>query len=207
MKLIDLTGQRFGKRLVLGRSPRQLGEHDSFWICQCDCGHKDRAGASALKSGKGRCGKCRRMTHGQASRGRESPEYSSWRAMMERCYNSKHEAYERYAGRGIVVCERWHSVLNFMADMPPRPSGFTLERKDNSGNYEPGNCEWATRKTQARNRRNNKLLTWRGHTQPVSVWAEELGLEPDTLSIRLRKGWSIQRAMTEPLHQEKRRYQ
>jgi hypothetical protein len=99
--------------------------------------------------------------HGQAGNHRTgrkaSPEYSSWNAMMARCYLPKHTKYAEYGGRGITVAERWHSFENFLADMGPRPEGTTLDRWPNpAGNYEPGNVRWATPKQQRDNRRDDQ---------------------------------------------------
>jgi hypothetical protein len=119
--------------------------------------------------------------------------------MKCRCYNPKDINYLRYGGRGITVCDRWRdSFTNFLADMGECPKRLTLDRIDNDGNYEAGNCRWATPKQQQRNKRYNLVLTHNGRTQCLKAWAEETGLNYNTLHGRLRNGWSVSEALTTP---------
>jgi hypothetical protein len=90
---------------------------------------------------------------------RQSPEYVAWMHMRARCLKSNHPSYHRYGGRGITICDRWDNFANFVADMGPRPAGLEIDRINNDGNYEPGNCRWATRKQQMRNTSANRLIT------------------------------------------------
>lgn len=93
--------------------------------------------------------------HGEA---RKTQRWAAWRSMRERCLNPTHHAWKSYGGRGIIICERWNDYINFAADMGPHPGkGWSLDRIDNNGNYEPGNCRWATNKMQGRNTRVTKL--------------------------------------------------
>lgn len=128
----------------------------------------------------------------------ESSTHAIWRGMLSRCSNPKSKDFARYGGRGISVFERWLSFANFLADMGERPAGLTLERRDGAGNYGPSNCEWATPKQQARNRRNNVFITHGTTTATVAEWAERTGLERKTLEYRIRAGWSAERALTTP---------
>ena len=123
--------------------------------------------------------------------------------MKARCVVPSASGYENYGGRGIVVCDRWlNSFENFLADMGERPSkAHSIDRyPDNDGNYEPSNCRWATRKQQTRNTRANRRISFCGETLCVAEWAERVGIHCDTIYDRLKLGWSIDRALTEPVH-------
>lgn len=119
--------------------------------------------------------------------------------MLARCDNPKNPAYPRYGGRGITVCDRWRTFEGFLADMGERPAGKSIERINNDGNYEPGNCRWATAKEQNLNTRSNRLVTIDGETRPLAEWAELRGLLVGTVYDRLYRGWNIERAINTPL--------
>ncbi len=127
-----------------------------------------------------------------------TPEYRAWQTMRLRCTVPTNPAYARYGGRGIRVCERWlHSVEAFLEDMGPKPSpAHELDRRDNDGHYEPGNCRWVLRKVNDRNRRSNRLLEFGGEALPIAEWCERLGLRRDTVWKRLATGWPAEDALT-----------
>jgi hypothetical protein len=133
-------------------------------------------------------------THGLSG----TPVYLAWCAMRNRCDRAKDKSYAYYGGRGIKVSDRWQSFENFIADMGERPEGMTIERVDSNGNYEPGNCRWASRTEQAHNKRNNVHLTANGKTQTMMEWAHELGVSHTAIVYRLKAGWPVERALTEP---------
>ncbi len=135
-------------------------------------------------------------THGHTRGYKVTLTWRSWRQMRQRVLNPNYGPYKNYGGRGIKICPAWDSYEQFLSDLGPRPPGTTLERKDNNGNYEPGNCVWATPKTQAYNRRTNLWLTFKGRTQTLVQWASELGMKKNTLSRRLKAGWSVEEALT-----------
>lgn len=126
---------------------------------------------------------------------REDSTYITWSHMKQRCINRRDPSYVRYGGRGITVCERWLSFENFITDMGWKPEGLTLERLDNMGNYELSNCKWATIIDQANNRRSNTNLTLNDVTKTIAQWASYLDINPQTISTRLRRGWSVERAL------------
>lgn len=116
--------------------------------------------------------------------------------MTERTRNPLSSQYQNYGGRGIGVCLRWRSFENFAADMGSTfDEALTLERRNVDGDYSPENCYWATVKEQTRNRRNNHVVEWRGRRMVVTDWAELLSLKPNTVIYRLRRGWSVERAL------------
>ena len=122
--------------------------------------------------------------------------------MLSRCYNPSVERYPIYGGRGIKVCERWRGENGyeaFRADMGMRPPGHSIERIDSDGDYTPENCKWATAKQQANNTSRNRRLTCKGRTQNLCEWAREIGIKPLTIHQRLKAGWSVEKALTQPL--------
>lgn len=122
--------------------------------------------------------------------------------MRARCTCPTHHAYASYGGRGISVCDRWSEYLSFLADMGRRPSPqHSIDRIDNNGNYEPGNCRWATASEQRNNCRQNHVLEFNGRRMTMKQWADVVGLRLGTISERLRRGWSVEDALTKPLQQ------
>jgi len=198
MKLIDLTGQTFSLLTVIQREENSKHGH-SMWKCRCVCGNETIVlGSNLVRSHTTSCGcfslksrSLRSTTHGMT----DSKEYSVWNEMNQRCSNPKSSAYYKYGSRGIKVCERWKNFENFIADMGMRPADKpTIERVNNNGNYEPGNCIWATRKTNTRNRRCTLWVTLRGEMKTLAEWCEILGAEYCKTQTRISRGWNPERA-------------
>jgi hypothetical protein len=119
--------------------------------------------------------------------------------MLKRCRNEAHKFWRHYGGRGITVCDRWLKFENFLADMGERPKGKTLDRIDNDGNYHHGNCRWATAEQQSQNRRTAVVLEFRGKRLPITEWCRSKSLSRNVVYLRLRRGWSAERALTTPV--------
>lgn len=154
---IDLTGRTFGRLVALHAVPGKRLR----WLCLCNCGVEKLIEGSSLRSGRTEsCGCLHVEVSAEASRThglRKTPTYFAWVNMRNRCERSTNEHYDRYGGRGIVVCERWKKFENFLADMGLKPAGLTLDRVNNDGNYEPGNVQWASRSEQAQNRSSSSV--------------------------------------------------
>jgi hypothetical protein len=184
-KRIELTGCIFGALKVLsyaGKAP----DRGAMWWVQCECGTKKVVRAQALKSGATKtCGHTKER-HGHAY----STTYQAWAAMITRCTNRKQAGWSRYGGRGISVCEQWmKSFSTFLRDMGERPPGRSLDRIDNSGNYEPRNCRWATRAEQNRNtRRNVWIQSDTGGPELMVDVTNRLGVTQAEIYRRIKNG-------------------
>lgn len=201
MKKVNLTGRRFGRLTVLSEAERHGGR--VAWACLCDCGAETVSITCNLTTGHTTSCGCalqdvrasRFVTHGLSG----TAEHSVWKGMLRRCENPNEPAYPNYGGRGIKVCERWKSFENFRADMGERPDGMTIERNDVNGDYEPGNCRWATMREQQGNRRNTIRVAIGDRVQPLKLWCEELGVAYKKVHLRLnRYGYELNRALDLP---------
>jgi hypothetical protein len=206
---IDLNGKRFGQLKVLEAAGKDAWGQIR-WRLLCDCGREHFAVGGKLRRGEVKSCGCAKpamcaaanVTHGASARGRMTSEYHTWQDMIYRCENPRATQYKDWGGRGIKVSPDWrHDFARFLADMGPRPSPkHTIERLDNDGNYEKGNCCWATRAVQGRNKRNLRMLTVGGTTMPLIAWSEKTGLSSSLILHRLSAGWSVQQALATPLH-------
>jgi hypothetical protein len=202
----DLTGLKFGRWLVLGTATTKPNGHH-YWRCQCECGViREVYHCSLTRDLSHSCGcyqsdkaAIMRYEHGYSCRNHRNPTYTTWASMKGRCLNPNDGSYPRYGGRGITVCDRWRDSFEaFLADMGERPTHHhSLERIDNDGPYAPGNCRWATKVEQARNRRSSHLVTFNGETKTMAEWADATGLSQHLVERRLNaQSWTPERTFS-----------
>jgi hypothetical protein len=188
----DLLGCRFDRWTVICNADKKHGQ--KVYLCRCDCGNEKEVYATSLKQGKSKsCGclqKELRTTHGKTG----TKTFNVWYGMIRRCTDKNHHNYEKYKDRG--VSDEWLDFDVFLSDMGEVPEGMTLDRIDNEKGYSKENCRWATTDQQARNRKDNINITFKGVTKTVSEFAREYKINPTTLHQRISKyGWSLERAL------------
>ena len=202
----DLTGQRFERLVALRNIGRKGKLGNTFWELVCDCGNVVEVRGSSLCNGSTRsCGCLRnekarnsgelKRTHGLS----KTRTYRIWAGMIQRCSNPKEDSYKYYGAIGIKVCDRWKTFANFFEDMGQCPPDLSIDRINSKMGYEPGNCRWADIITQNRNTSKSKLYTHNGESRLLPEWAELYGIRNSVLSTRLHKGWSMERALTQPV--------
>lgn len=205
MQMRDLTGQKFGRWLVIERAPdkiTQRGYHHIMWRCVCECGTEKAVRGKTLTSGESQSCGClqKELLSQRASKhnGFGTRLYAIWNSMRQRCNNPNHHAYHNYGGRGIQICSEWddYSVFRDWAlssgyDENASRGEFTLDRIDVDRGYSPDNCRWAGMREQADNRRDSIIVTYNGDTHPLTVWAELLGINYQTLWKQYKQGKSV----------------
>jgi len=207
----DRIGQRIGKLVVIERAANKIEIAKSgkksvraCWLCVCDCGGLITASGHNLSkalsnpektSGTRSCG-CLMgkggLKHGMSA----SKDYNAWSNIVQRCLNENCTNYSCYGGRGITVCDEWLTFEGFYKDMGERPEGMTIDRIDNDKGYYKENCKWATKETQANNRRSNVILEYNDKTMTIAQWAREIGITKGALKSRIERGWTVERALT-----------
>lgn len=197
---VDLVNKTFGKLTVREMLPQYMCR------CDCSCGKTDLIKrCESLRSGNTKsCGCARvdsnraRATHGESAGGQWTPEYTAWTNMVARCTNANRDDFKDYGGRGVTVCPRWRtSFKSFLLDMGRKPSlSHSVERIDNSLGYSADNCRWATKTSQSRNRRGNRIVSAFGKTSTVAEWAEASGIPRHTIACRLNRGWTAESAVS-----------
>jgi hypothetical protein len=214
-KAIDMTGMVCSRLTVIDRAG--LGSNGAEWNCVCACGRTVSAAGPLLRRGAVKScgclkaevgaahlaayaatGKHAALRHGEAKAGQESVEWRTWHSVKRRCDPAAARIFPDYAGRGISMHQDWRQSFEaFVAAVGRRPGpGYSLDRyPNNDGNYEPGNVRWATRKQQARNRRNSLYIECGNEWRTLAEWSEITGLKNTTIRGRLRAGWPVERAL------------
>jgi hypothetical protein len=197
------TGEKFNRLTVVNFSHKV--KSFNWFTCQCDCGKViTRRQDHLLRTNNQSCGclkkEINKRTHTKHGLSGDTPEYQAWAHMLRRCYTPTTKGFENYGGRGITVCDRWRFAFeNFLNDMGYRPSRqYSLDRINNDGNYEPSNCRWATAKEQCNNTRRCRMLTFNNETLTIAQWSEKLGFNRGVLLFRIRRGWSVEKALLTP---------
>ena len=185
--LIDLTGKRFGKWLVIGRIHNY--ERDPMWLCECDCGSRHEVRGGHLRKGTSTgCFACRNhlISHGQAKEGAKSKKYRTWVAIKNRVLNPNQKDYTRYSALGME--HAWHDFDAFNIDVPDPPDDkSTIDRIDTSTGYFRGNVRWVSQREQCRNRQGNVWITYHGEKKLQSDWAKQFNTDPSTLRRRVQR--------------------
>lgn len=200
-KLIDLSGQRFGRLTVIERTEKE-SKGQARWLCRCDCGNTAIVQSYDLRSGNTQSCGCQRKEHFTHFVHGHSKEriYAIWKGMKSRCFNKNRKHYKDYGGRGITVCQEWKddfesfyewSIANGYSD------DLSIDRINSDGNYEPSNCRWADGITQGNNKTNNAVIEFNGVAHTLSEWAGITGIKYATLYSRIVVyGWTAEKALT-----------
>ena len=192
-----MVGLRFGRLTVLSLAENYCVQ------CVCDCGKRKKIAAHSVRSGVTRsCGcihseitSARNRKHGLHG----STEWATWISMRQRCRDYRSSVWKKYGARGITICERWNTFVNFLQDMGKKPfPEAQIDRINNDGNYEPENCRWTSRKENCRNRRSTRFVTLNGITKSLAEWCDNAPVSYQTVHRRLRSGWSMVSALMTP---------
>lgn len=198
---LSLAGKRFGRLVAI----EDGGPHASkrrLWRCQCDCGGEALIPSSYLVSGNTKSCGCYaksgdfKVTHGHTRGAKPSRAHLAWSNMKDRCTNQNRPQWKDWGGRGITYDSRWESFEAFLSDMGEPPLGMSLDRRDNNGNYCKENCRWATRVEQRLNSRQITMISSGAETLCVRDWERKLGLKRGILTMRLRRGMPVDRALS-----------
>lgn len=201
----DLSGNKFGMLTVLSKDHKG-NDRKWYYKCQCDCGNITVVRSNALTSGNTQscgCQKGRRNTHHLSKK----RLYRIWIGMRDRCNNVNNHAYERYGGKGVIVCKEWNDDFMLFKDWALQNGyndNLSIDRIDVNGNYEPFNCRWATAQEQADNKTSNILITIGSKTQDLQQWCNKYGIKRSTVNTRvLQCGWDYEKAITTPVRGHK----
>lgn len=208
--IIDLTGQRFGRWVVIGMGPTQVSEKGNrklLWRCRCDCGNEANVAGGNLRRGKSMSCGCLQRERARENTAKRNEIHGCtntrlfriWTGIKTRCFDKNDKAYESYGGRGITMCSEWRDDFTKFRDWALAngyADNLTCDRINNDKGYSPNNCRWATYRQQGRNTRRNTLLTIGGETLAAAECADRNGISKDLVYARLKKGWSPEEAVS-----------
>lgn len=197
----DLTGERFGRLLVIGKTEKRGPDGSIIYECLCDCGNICFVSRNRLiikgHSRKRSCGCLHDETHKQHGWSKTSL-FHRWTNIKDRCFNEKCASFKYYGGRGIKMCKEWKDDFATFKDWAIQngyKEDLTIDRIDVNGDYCPENCRWITMEEQQKNKRNVKKITYNGETHSISEWAKITGIKYGTLWNRIKKGIPIEKAL------------
>ena len=196
----DYVGVVFGRLTV--QKLKYIKDARSYWKCFCTCGQLKVVSNKSLCSGttkscgclakeNGRKQGLAATKHGEGTHGKRTRTYRIWQGILRRCNTPSASGYKNYGGRGVTVCKRWHTYINFKNDMGECPVGFSIERKNNNKGYTLSNCKWATRAEQTKNTRRTIKLKYKGTTLCLTEWAVTLGIPRTTFWRKIKKGYTV----------------
>lgn len=203
-KVIDLTGKKYGRLTVIKHVGKDK-HNNAIWECKCACGNIINIRGATLRTGRAKSCGClhkemtkqlakNNITHNMSN----TRLYRVWQNIKSRCYYKQNNRYKYYGGRGIKVCDEWLNNFKSFYDWSISngyQDNLTIDRINVNSNYEPNNCRWVNQKTQQRNKRNNKTYTVNGETLCLSEWCEKLNLNYNTVSTRLHRNYTIEKAL------------
>ena len=206
-RFIDITGKKYNKLKVI--SFYDITNNGSRWLCECDCGKQKVIAASQLKRGTTKSCGCLRSAKKYDDKTkvfRKRLQYIYYQ-MKQRCYDKNNPAYSNYGARGIKICQEWLNDINIFISWAMENgynSELTIERIKVNGNYEPFNCKWITKSQQNCNKRNSVLYTINSETKCLSEWCKKYNKDYFLVRGRLKRGYSIEDALTKPIDTKKR---
>lgn len=197
-KIIDLIGEKFGKLEVIKKEKSNHKRKTSMWLCRCECGNTKIISSHDLKHGTISCG-CeselnRKKFKEKYRKGvitKEKRLRNIYLGMIGRCLNNNSNAYGRYGGRGITICQEWlkdYFIFEKWALQHGYERNLTIDRINVNGNYEPSNCRWITNTEQQNNRRNNHMVEIDGIVHTIAEWSNISGIKQNTILYRIRRG-------------------
>jgi hypothetical protein len=201
MKFQNLVGQKFGNAIVLKRVANKGGR--VAYLCKCDCGNEFVTTALNLKSGDTKscgCIRAKMLSSRNERHGKSKTRlYRIWLGIKKRCTNKNESCYKNYGGRGIKICDEWvnnYPAFETWANANGYNENLTIDRIDVNGNYCPNNCRWITKQEQGYNKRNSRFIEYNNKKRTVAEWAKELGINYDTIHLRLQRGWPIEKVLS-----------